>query len=42
MTKTNSPQVLKSEIVAFFVVEESCNSGTTQSRTAKGRKTLVR
>lgn len=39
---TDSPQVLKSVIEAFFFVEESCNSGTTQSRTAKDRKTLVR
>lgn len=38
MPETNSPQVLKSVIVAFFFAVESCNSGTTQSRTAKDSK----
>lgn len=40
LTKSNSPQVLKSVIVVFFSAVESCNSGTIQSRTGTHKRTV--
>lgn len=40
LTKSNLPQVLKSVIVVFFFVVESCNSGTIQSRTGTHKQTV--
>lgn len=40
LTKSNLPQVLKSVIVVFFFVVESCNSGTIQSRTGTHKRTV--
>lgn len=40
LTKSNLPQVLKSVIVVFFFVVESCNSGTIQSHTGTHKRTV--